>query len=150
MKTSSYQSIKKIDNYNSNLNSQIQNIVFNPLKNINTTSEKLDWGVFVLLEFIISQQQYIGNKFKNCLDIGSGDGQHSRILSTAGLDVYQLDKYSNTSQYKDDFLNINFHQKFDVVFCSHVIEHQRNVGFFLDKIFYHNYDKVWSKTSSSI
>ena len=32
-------------------------------------------------------------------------------------------------------MKVNFEQKFDVVFCSHVIEHQRDVGLFLDKIF---------------
>ena len=28
-----------------------------------------------------------------------------------------------------------FEQQFDIIYCSHVIEHQRNVGQFLDKIF---------------
>ncbi len=43
--------------------------------------------------------------------------------------------YSNDSEYKVDFIKHNFKQKFDIIFCSHVIEHQRNVGTFLDKIY---------------
>ena len=57
------------------------------------------------------------------------------ILRHAGLDVFQLDKYSPIAEYQVDFLKYNFDRKFDIVFCSHVIEHQRNVGNFLDKIY---------------
>ena len=122
-------------NKEATLNNKIKKLFIKPLSNINTNYEKLDWGAFALMEFILSEQKNIKEIYNNCLDIGSGDGQHSRILAKAGLKVYQVDKYSETSQYKDDFLKVNFDQKFDVVFCSHVIEHQRNVGLFLDKIF---------------
>ena len=95
----------------------------------------ITWGGLALIEFLVSERNSIGTKFKTCLDIGSGEGVHTSILRHAGLEVFQVDKYSTTSEYKVDFIEHKFDRKFDVVFCSHVIEHQRNVGLFLDKIF---------------
>ena len=95
----------------------------------------ITWGGFALIEFLVSERNNIGTKFKTCLDIGSGEGVHTDILRHAGLEVFQVDKYSNTAEYKVDFIEHKFDRKFDVVFCSHVIEHQRNVGLFLDRIF---------------
>jgi len=95
----------------------------------------LDWGIFSLIEFIGSSGIDIGSKYCSCIDIGSGEGVQSKILMHAGLKVFQLDKYSASADYKVDFIDYKFDQKFDVVFCSHVVEHQRNVGAFLDKIF---------------
>ena len=95
----------------------------------------ITWGGFALIEFLVSERNNIGTKFKTCLDIGSGEGVHTAILRHAGLEVFQVDKYSTTAEYKVDFIEHEFDRKFDVIFCSHVIEHQRNVGLFLDKIF---------------
>lgn len=95
----------------------------------------IDWGIFSLIEFIVSESNEIGKRYKTAIDIGSGDGVQSEILRAAGLEVFQLDKYSDTADYKVDFVSHTFDRKFDVVYCSHVIEHQRNVGNFLDKIF---------------
>ena len=95
----------------------------------------ITWGGFALIEFLVSERNDIGTKFKTCLDIGSGEGVHTAILRHARLEVFQVDKYSNTAEYKVDFIEHEFNRKFDVIFCSHVIEHQRNVGLFLDKIF---------------
>ena len=95
----------------------------------------ITWGGLALIEFLVTERNSIGTKFKTCLDIGSGEGVHTSILRHAGLEVFQVDKYSTTSEYKVDFIEHKFDRKFDVVFCSHVIEHQRNVGLFLDKIF---------------
>jgi 2-polyprenyl-3-methyl-5-hydroxy-6-metoxy-1,4-benzoquinol methylase len=95
----------------------------------------ITWSGFALVEFLVSERENIGKKYKNALDIGSGQGIHSEILEYAGLDVYQVDKYSDKAQYQVDFINHEFEKKFDIIFCSHVIEHQRNIGLFLDKIF---------------
>ena len=95
----------------------------------------ITWGGFALIEFLVTERNNIGTKFKTCLDIGSGEGVHTAILRHAGLEVFQVDKYSTTAEYKVDFIEHEFDRKFDVIFCSHVIEHQRNVGLFLDKIF---------------
>ena len=96
---------------------------------------KIEWGVFSLVEFIVSERNNLGTGYKKALDIGSGQGVHSKILTAAGLEVSKLDMYSDDVEYKVDFIKHNFEEKFDVIFCSHVIEHQRNVGNFLDKIF---------------
>lgn len=96
---------------------------------------QIDWASFALIEFIVGHSAEIGTRYKSCIDIGSGAGVQTEILRTAGMEVFQLDKYSNTAEYRVDFLKHDFDRKFDIVFCSHVIEHQRNVGTFLDKIF---------------
>ena len=95
----------------------------------------ITWGGLALIEFLVSERHNIGKKFKTSLDIGSGEGVHTAILRHAGLEVFQVDKYSTTAEYKVDFIEHEFDRKFDVIFCSHVIEHQRNVGEFLDRIY---------------
>ena len=95
----------------------------------------ITWGGFALIEFLVTERDNIGTKFKTCLDIGSGEGVHTAVLRHAGFEVFQVDKYSNTAEYKVDFIEHQFDKKFDVIFCSHVVEHQRNIGLFLDKIY---------------
>ena len=94
-----------------------------------------DWGGFALIEFLGSCQSLIGDKYKRALDVGSGLGVQTEIMRHAGLEVFQVDKYSENADFQVDFINHEFNQKFDIIYCSHVIEHQRNVGTFLDKIF---------------
>ena len=117
-----------------------------PLKAINPNSAvqlpsvqrkeyALDWGAFALIEFIGSCQRLIGEKYKTALDVGSGNGVQTEIMNHACLDVFQVDKYSESAAFKVDFIDHEFTQKFDIIYCSHVIEHQRNIGAFLDKIF---------------
>lgn len=95
----------------------------------------IDWGLFALIEFIGAQREEIAKSYRTALDIGSGAGVQTAILRHAGLEVFQVDKYSPTAEFQVDFLKHEFHQKFDIIYCSHVIEHQRNVGGFLDKIY---------------
>ena len=96
---------------------------------------KFDWSGFALIEFLLSEYHNIPLKFKKVLDIGSGEGIHTEILRRFDLEVDQIDKYSDKAEIKEDFISHNFKNKYDVVFCSHVIEHQRNPGNFLDKIY---------------
>ena len=98
-------------------------------------SVELEYGFVALIEFIVSCRNLIGSTYKSVLDIGSGHGMHTKVFRAIGMEVFQLDKYSETAEYKVDFIEHDFDKKFDIVFCSHVIEHQRNVGNFLDKIF---------------
>ena len=81
-------------------------------------SYNLEWGIFSLIEFIGSASGEIGKRFKSCIDIGSGAGVQTDILRHAGLDVFQLDKYSPSAEYQEDFLKYIFDQKFDVVFSK--------------------------------
>ena len=50
----------------------------------------LDWGIFSLIEFIGSNSEKIGDKFRTCIDIGSGEGVQTEILRHAGLRVFQV------------------------------------------------------------
>ena len=95
----------------------------------------IEWGFFALVEFLVSESENIQNKYKNALDIGSSHGNHTKIMRHFGLKVDQIDKYEEHAEINSDFNSYDFKKKYDVIFCSHVIEHQRNIGFFLDKIF---------------
>ena len=48
----------------------------------------IDWGFFPLVEFIVSSSNQIGSRYKTALDIGSGEGVHTEILRSAGLEVF--------------------------------------------------------------
>ena len=72
------------------------------------TSYELDWGIFSLIEFIGSSFDDIGGRYKTALDIGSGAGVQTEIMRHAGLEVFQVDKYSDTAEYKVDFLEHSF------------------------------------------
>jgi SAM-dependent methyltransferase len=89
---------------------------------------QLDWGVHTMLRLISSYE------FKTVLDIGSGPGEHARFLRHFGKQVYSVDE-SSSADYVGDFNTLVLDQQFDVVWCSHVLEHQRNVGMFLEKMF---------------
>ena len=97
----------------------------------------ITWGGLALIEFLVSERHSIGKKFKTSLDIGSGEGVHSEIMRHAGLKVTAVDKHSHKADYNMDFMSYTKARQmdFDVVICSHVIEHQRNVGDFLDRIY---------------
>ena len=97
----------------------------------------ITWGGLALIEFLVSARHSIGKKFKPSLDIGSGEGVHSEIMRHAGLKVTAVDKHSHKADYKIHFMSYTKARQmdFDVVICSHVIEHQRNVGDFLDRIY---------------
>ena len=97
----------------------------------------ITWGGLALIEFLVSERNNIGKKFKTSLDIGSGEGVHTEIMQHSGLKVTGVDKYSEKADYNMDFMSWSKARQmdFDVVFCSHVIEHQRNVGEFLDRIY---------------
>ncbi len=94
---------------------------------------KLDWGGFALLEYLLSKENF-SKKFK-VLDIGGALGHHVKIMRKFGLSVDSIDKYEENTEFKGDFNTYKFKSKYDMIFCSHVIEHQRNQGIFLDKIY---------------
>lgn len=80
--------------------------------------------------------------FNTVLDIGSGEGLQKSFLQSKDKMVktcdYSFEKAAhcdikNNYDYKGDFLQLEINEKFDFVFSSHVLEHQRNVGLFLDK-----------------
>ena len=94
---------------------------------------KLDWGGFALLEYLLSKKKFPKNF--QVLDIGGAFGNHSEVMRSFGLSVDLIDKYEEKAEFRGDFNTFNFKKKYDMIFCSHVIEHQRNQGAFLDKIY---------------
>ena len=92
----------------------------------------LNYGGFALLEYLLS---YKKKKNTRVLDIGGAFGHHTSITRKFGFYVDIIDKYEVNAEFNGDFNQYSFNNKYDVIFCSHVIEHQRNQGLFLDKIY---------------
>jgi SAM-dependent methyltransferase len=80
--------------------------------------------------------------FDTVLDVGSGEGIHTDIFVEYGKNVTAID-YGKSAYFEQnissvktivaDFNNYDFDCQFDVVWCSHVLEHQLNVNLFLEK-----------------
>lgn len=78
------------------------------------------------------------------LDVGSGGGIHARAFAECGAKVlcvdYGTSVYARSSSANAqetayvDFMNFLPPHKFSLVWASHVLEHQRNVGLFIDKL----------------
>ncbi len=85
-------------------------------------------------------------KIETILDIGAGMQEHTNIMRAMEKKVTTIDLYYPVS-YDDknkppkadieaDFLDHDFSDtKYDAIFCSHILEHQRNVGIFCEKMF---------------
>jgi hypothetical protein len=70
---------------------------------------------------------------KTILDVGSGGGQHAKVMRAAGRVVTTISLIP-PADYIGDYLTYNGPQH-DAVWASHVLEHQQNVGLFLRKCF---------------
>ncbi len=88
----------------------------------------LEWGLHAIMRLV---EEY---DFETVLDIGSGGGEQSRFFRHFGKEVFSINLTGN-ADYVGDFTQIELGRQFDVVWCSHVLEHQRNVGIFLEKVF---------------
>jgi SAM-dependent methyltransferase len=66
--------------------------------------------------------------FATVLDVGSGPGEHAAVFRAAGKTVTTTDLATD-----GDYLALNF-APHDLVWCSHVLEHQPNAGLFLAKL----------------
>jgi SAM-dependent methyltransferase len=66
------------------------------------------------------------HEFVSVLDVGSGPGEHARAFRDAGKVVTETD-WSRDG----DYLLQHFDEPFDLVWCSHVLEHMPNVRAFL-------------------
>lgn len=91
-------------------------------------------------------KMFLKEDFDTILDIGACEMLHSKIMIDNGKTVDTCD-YGNSVYYvkKDDsiqtrknyigdFNDINFEDKYDAIWCSHILEHQLNPNLFLKKI----------------
>lgn len=65
----------------------------------------------------------------NILEVGGGNGAAAEYLRNSGFNVFDLD-YAKTGER---FESANIPGIYDGLYCSHTLEHVRNVGVFLDK-----------------
>ncbi|BDG72001.1 hypothetical protein Rmf_19300 [Roseomonas fluvialis] len=81
--------------------------------------------------------------FDTVLDVGSGAGRHARVLAAHGKTVTKMDfgvsvyfkkETDGSTTIVGDVNEIELDQTFDCVWASHVLEHQRNPGRFLEKL----------------
>lgn len=75
--------------------------------------------------------------FESLIDVGSGGDNHQRFFQQYCDDVFtnDFDESLKGQNYPGDFMQINFERKFQVVYASNVVEHSRNVGAFIEKLF---------------
>ena len=91
---------------------------------------------------------FLTKEFKTILDIGAGALEHTKIFITNNK-IVDICDYGNSVYYKKrvhtieskirnkfigDFNKIDFTQKYDAIWCCHLLEHQLNVNHFLIKV----------------
>jgi SAM-dependent methyltransferase len=83
----------------------------------------------------LSELLHLENKSLSILDIGCGKDQlHVKEMKKAGFtNIYTCDFFDDCD-YKGKFTDIEFDRQFDVIWCSHCLEHQPNPNLFLSHI----------------
>jgi 2-polyprenyl-3-methyl-5-hydroxy-6-metoxy-1,4-benzoquinol methylase len=89
-------------------------------------------GLFLAREcmrFVLAKYQ-----FSRVMDIGSGEGLHAEAFRRHGKTVVTVDnsKHWGTPDIFGNFTAVGYQKDIDLFWCSHVLEHQRNPGDFLD------------------
>lgn len=71
--------------------------------------------------------------FQTVLDVGSGQGLHADAFRRARKTVVTLDAsvHWGRADIAAEFTSYPFNEPFDLVWCSHVLEHQQNVQAFI-------------------
>jgi SAM-dependent methyltransferase len=72
---------------------------------------------------------------RRVLDVGSGIGDHARIMRSAGRQVVTVSLDPPADHVCDYVGNREIGGGFDAIWASHVLEHQPNVGAFLQQCF---------------
>lgn len=70
-------------------------------------------------------------QFHSVVDVGSGDGKHASILAAAGKEVATV-SLTAPADFIGDYLDY-WTTPVDCIWACHVLEHQPNVGLFLQK-----------------
>lgn len=76
-------------------------------------------------------------KINSLIDVGAGGTDHKFLFAMYLLGgVYTNDiKGKGQYNYPGDFMHIDFDRKFHVVYASNILEHMKNPGMFIEKIF---------------
>lgn len=69
--------------------------------------------------------RFIKEQPEHVLDIGAGEGKHAEVMREAGIVVEEV-------TLPNDYMDLT--GEYDGIWCSHVLEHQRNPGLFIDKM----------------
>ncbi len=70
------------------------------------------------------------------LEIGGAHGVHARFFRLHGIEVDLVDMVAGDEHpiFVGDYLDFESSRPYDVIWSSHVLEHVRNVGLFIDKM----------------
>jgi len=105
-------------------------VVFRVDNGHHVLEEEILYSSLTLLKFL---KHY---SFNHVLDIGSHMGSATRLFQHLGKKTTTCEiSPGYGADYKEDYLKIEFDEQFDAIWCSQVLEHQRNVGAFLNKTF---------------
>lgn len=83
----------------------------------------------------------LGLRVGSVLDIGCGDGRHASRFRSAGFNVTTISLQAG-ADIVGDYLKADC-GRFDLVWASHVLEHQPNPGLFLKKCLADLHDGGW-------
>ncbi|WP_406852580.1 methyltransferase domain-containing protein [Brevundimonas sp. BH3] len=78
-----------------------------------------------------------GKNHRSIIDVGSGGEHHKNFFRLFFDEVYtnDFDDRLTGQNYPGDFMKVDFDRKFQYVYCSNVLEHIRNQGKFIEKLF---------------
>lgn len=72
-------------------------------------------------------------EFQSVLDVGAGGGIHTALFREAGKDVHTCD-IKPPADFVGKYTSLALPKKYDLIWCSHTLEHQLNVHSFLKKV----------------
>lgn len=76
-------------------------------------------------------------KYDTCtlLDVGGAFNRHGKVFAKCGIRVSNIETQRRFHPtYLGDYNKFRFEDKFDIIWCNHVLEHQVNVNMFLSKL----------------
>jgi SAM-dependent methyltransferase len=79
-------------------------------------------------------KRFIAEGSRSVLDVGAGAGLHAAEMRRAGLSVTTVD-IAGAQDIVGDYLEVPLNRQYSAIWCSHVLEHLRNPGQFLNKVF---------------
>lgn len=83
----------------------------------------------------LALKRLLKENFETVLDIGCGrDKPATKVFKKHGKDVTSIDFFDDPEIVLGDYNTYSFGKQFDCIWASHVLEHQHNVQWFLQKI----------------